>query len=609
MSRLHESLTSAAWCVVVVVALIASGCLPPLSRQTKPGPDWPDLADVPDGSNEGRRDAAVVVALDDPELGGRPGARAVADAWARELVHRQGVPARRVWLVRNRRATPTRVLRILERAKRRVPVGGSIWFVFIGRGNTPSTDAAGHLRLAPDRKGDTLDMLKVWASIGFGPQHSAFAVLDACDDSPAAGHLGGLPALRMEMRGDAVDTITISQRDRADLAFRLPEGPMKGGPVSLAVLMEQVKTLARQDGIKQRVRPASTVSMSAGIGPQCAATLPAGDGPALSYAMLGALRGWADDNDDALVTAEEATRYAGTVIRHAWSPGLPVPSPEAAGVNMVLSRSSGLPAPDLDAIIPAASTLEDRAALPPLRFDFTPERHVPAGRFTMGCAGHGNCEDDAEGKREVMVYDFTMDQTEVTWNDYADCVEAGACTALQLDDCYAYQEGEGFVLGGGIDPATITGEHPVTCVNWVQANAYCDWQGARLPREAEWEKAARGTDGRLYPWGDEAPTCEFANHNGCAEGPTSVGQHPDGASPYGMQDMAGNVWEWVEDWYQEDAYARTPRRRPPPLPDRSSVKVVRGGSFYDEATDLRASYRYGLTPTMGYSTVGFRCAR
>ena len=593
----------------MVVALILSGCLPPLSRQAKPGPGWPDLAEVPDGSKEGRRDAAVIVALDDPELGGRPGARAVADAWARELVRRQGIPARRVWLVRNERATPTRVLRVLERAKRRVPTGGSIWFVFIGRGNTPSTEAAGHLRLAPDRQGDTLDMLKVWAAIGFGPQHSAFAVLDACDDSPAAGHLGGLPALRMEIRGDAVNAIPISQQDRADLAFQPPPGPMKAGPASLAVLIHEVETLARQDQVKLRMRPASTVSMSAGIGPQCAATLPAGDGPALSYAMLGALRGWADENHDQLVTAEEATRYAGTLIRHAWSPGQPVPSPEAAGVNMVLSRSSGMPAPNLEDIIPAASTPEQRAALPPVQLDFTPEKHVPAGRFTMGCTGRDHCEADAQGQREIMVFDFTMDETEVTWNDYADCVDAGACTALKFDRCYAFREDEGFVLGGGIDASEISGDHPVTCVNWMQARAYCEWQGARLPREAEWEKAARGADGRSYPWGDQAPTCDRANFSGCASGPLPVGQHPKGMSPYGMQDMAGNVWEWVEDWYHEDAYTRRDRRRPPPLPDSSEVKVVRGGSFYDDPADLRASYRYGLTPNMGYSTVGFRCAR
>lgn len=599
-------------------------CLPPLAPHAQPGPGWPDLAQVPPGTSQGKRDAAVIVSLDSSEAAGRDGARELGDAWARELVERQGVPARRVWLLRDGRATAARVRRVLERARRRVPTGGSLWFVFVGRGNTSSPDQPGELLLAPHRKGSSLRQIEVWATLGFGPQHSAFAVLDACDDRPAAGQLGGLPALRLEWRGEAQLAIVMSPQDRSLLAGGGGEGtkterteaaaapptPKGSQGTMLGILVEQAKREAMRDSIRQRREPANLASMSAGVGPGCAAVLPLGEGPALSYAMLGALRGWGDVNADGRITAEEATEYVGQVVRHGWSPGEPVPNPEAAGINLVLSDSSGQPAPALSAIVPAAASPEERAALPPLRMDFDPVRHVPASSFALGCRAQSEgCEADEVATREAVVFDYTMDRTEVSWDDYADCVVEGGCKKINLDRCYVFQPDTGFVEGGGLGTELISGDRPVVCATWAQAEQYCQWRGQRLPTEPEWEKAARGTDGRRYPWGDEEPTCTLAHHHGCGAGTTPVGSHPEGASPYGMLDMAGNVWEWTQDWYATDAYERLPTRRPPTAPEDGRVKVVRGGSFYDDIDDLRSSYRYGLTPSHGYSTVGFRCAR
>ncbi|MCA9711693.1 MAG: formylglycine-generating enzyme family protein [Myxococcales bacterium] len=235
---------------------------------------------------------------------------------------------------------------------------------------------------------------------------------------------------------------------------------------------------------------------------------------------------------------------------------------------------------------------------------------IPSGRFAMGCRSTPGveCEDDALPVHRVRLPGFGLGRYEVTWDEYASCVEAGGCSAIKLARCYVWSEEEGFVLGAPLDARTVSAQRPVVCVTWGQARQFCEWRGQRLPAEAEWERAARGHDDRQYPWGDARPTCEHATMHGCGLGPREVGSAPAGVSPEGVHDLAGNVWEWTSDWYLEDAYRNVGSRGRPGGPSYGDVKVVRGGSFYEEADDLRASYRYGLTPDYGYSTVGLRCA-
>jgi formylglycine-generating enzyme required for sulfatase activity len=158
------------------------------------------------------------------------------------------------------------------------------------------------------------------------------------------------------------------------------------------------------------------------------------------------------------------------------------------------------------------------------------------------------------------------------------------------------------------DPAFAGPTQPVGGVTWNDADAYCKWAGKRLPTEAEWEKAARGPEGRRYPWGDEWDE-RRANGNRRLTRTAPVGSYPDGASPYGIHDMAGNVWEWVADWYGSDAYGRFGRTQNPTGPRTGDRKVLRGGSAFDGPDALRSASRLAYLPTDQDGNVGFRCAK
>jgi formylglycine-generating enzyme required for sulfatase activity len=205
---------------------------------------------------------------------------------------------------------------------------------------------------------------------------------------------------------------------------------------------------------------------------------------------------------------------------------------------------------------------------------------IPAGEFVMGCddSDHALCG-KAERRREIITLPaFAIDRTEVTQAAYQRCVEAKVCT----------------VPAGGFRP-TEACTHPVANVTWEQASKYCAWMDRRLPSEAEWEKAARGPDGRRFPWGDDPPTCAEANFGGCGlRGAVPVASHPSGASPYGVLDLAGNVREWVFD--REEGRAKQPKRG------------IRGGMFTDPAMHLRAVRRTWGDVSVSDLGIGFRCA-
>ena len=219
---------------------------------------------------------------------------------------------------------------------------------------------------------------------------------------------------------------------------------------------------------------------------------------------------------------------------------------------------------------------------------------VPAGEFIMG-SWTGDA--DERPVRRVYLDAYYMDKDQVTVGQYAQFLDATS---------------QGAPPDWPIMSRAMHQKRPVVNVDWADAVAYCKWAGKRQPTEAEWEKAARGTDGRTYPWGNEPPTKFHGNMNkelwNSHLGLAPVGMFEDGKSPYGINDMAGNVWQWVSDWYDDDYYGTAPLRNPTG-PATGFSKVVRGGSWGSGPEGLRSAERETHVPSFqGYGT-GFRCAK
>jgi formylglycine-generating enzyme required for sulfatase activity len=263
------------------------------------------------------------------------------------------------------------------------------------------------------------------------------------------------------------------------------------------------------------------------------------------------------------------------------------------------TRESSRPLPD-DAAIQRVNEqlrLVQREELQQLaqRGIVPPERMVliPGGEFLMGA------EDglpDARPMHRVTISGFWLDEYEVTNRRYRLCAEGGGCTVPK--DRSAYDD-------------TTRAEHPVTNVTWNQARGYCRWLGKRLPTEAEWEKSARGPDGRLFPWGNSEDVVKArartVEHNPVKNGTEPVGTIDFPVSPYGVVDLVTSVSEWVNDWYAEDFYRSSPARDPQG-PVRGSFRVLRGGESTDRPLELRASYRGWDDVTYWGPSLGFRCA-
>jgi formylglycine-generating enzyme required for sulfatase activity len=224
---------------------------------------------------------------------------------------------------------------------------------------------------------------------------------------------------------------------------------------------------------------------------------------------------------------------------------------------------------------------------------------IPAGSFLMGADPDApfNPWYGEYPQHEVNLSSFMISKTEVTNLMYRQCVYEDACespievSSSTRDDYFTNAQ---------------FNSYPVVNITWAQAENFCRWMGQRLPTEAEWEYAARGTSGNLFPWGNTPPNCSLANYQGCNGDTVPVGSYSSGVSPFGLFDMAGNVNEWVSDWMGEGYYYDSPVDNPPG-PDSGMDHIIRGGGWTDPMRELRSTSRGGMDPGKHDSSVGFRC--
>ncbi len=230
---------------------------------------------------------------------------------------------------------------------------------------------------------------------------------------------------------------------------------------------------------------------------------------------------------------------------------------------------------------------------PQIRFDWrTGENqiYIPAGAFVMGSNnGAGLTQNKAH---KVYLDAYWIDQVEVTNAMYAICVQAGSCTHPARYNNY-YDDSK-------------YADYPVVYVTWYAAETFCEWNNGKLPTEAQWEKAARGTDERRFPWGNTPTDSYLLNFNGQFKEPTSSYDYMVGMSPYGLLNLAGNVREWIWDWYDPDYYSVSPYRNPKG-PLTGVNKSLRGGAFYDNSQQVQAFFRENHDPKSAGMNRGLRC--
>lgn len=255
---------------------------------------------------------------------------------------------------------------------------------------------------------------------------------------------------------------------------------------------------------------------------------------------------------------------------------------------VVALACSAAPAP----VVAAAPAAKD--------LDTVPMVTIPAGEFLMGNP-EGKARADEWPQRSVYLDAFAIDQVEVTNERYM----AFVATTGHRNPPNPYGTGP-LLSAKGIE------QLPVVQTTWYDAKAYCSWAKKRLPTEAEWEKAARGTDGRLFPWGNEGATLKRSNFDREWQDESTlvpVGSLPDGDSPYGVKDMAGNAREWVSDWYDPDYYKHAPNRNPQGPDKKGVVRSIRGGSWHSPLADITASARGRGGFALQTHGTGFRCVR
>ena len=531
---------------------------------------WPDLASPARSIGGGDHDAAVIVGVEGyafvPPV---PGAEANAKAWYDYLTKTRNAAPGSVKLLLGSDAAREDMLAAAQKAAAKAGPDGTLWFVFIGHG-APSSDGKDGLLVAFDaqQKAESLQT------------HSL-----------RRGEL--LKSLRASRAGKIVVLID------ACFSGRGPDG------ASIAPGLQPLVTVAPLAAVDSRM-----VVLTAAKGDQFAGGLPGAPRPAFSYLVLGGLRGWAGQ---ARVTAGDLWHYASDAL-DATLTGRNQ-TPDLIGrEGVVVGSTPGEKGPDLAALakataggglqtggVPAtARPLAQRTrAVPAREVSENAARatagkagiqwiRIPGGSFIMGAAEVGSY---AQLQHRVTIKTFEMAKTLVTNKQYKACVAAGACTAA-----------------GSLDSKFEGDEQPVVGVDWSQAQTFAEWAGGHLPSEAEWEYAARsGGKNQKYPWGNEEADCTLAVIAGCGDSTAPVCSKPAGNTRQGLCDMAGNAWEWVQDWYHP-SYEGAPSDGSA-WEDSGVPRVYRGGAWYSAGEYALAAYRGFHDPDYHFDGLGFRVAR
>jgi serine/threonine-protein kinase len=289
--------------------------------------------------------------------------------------------------------------------------------------------------------------------------------------------------------------------------------------------------------------------------------------------------------------------------------------------ELLAALSPGNGSTSVPTLVPQATSLPTPTSFPVDIVDpmGIPMRLIPDGEFTMGSSAdqavlecqkynvdycQNNRFTNEEPVHQVRLDAFYMDIHEVTNANYKACVDARVCKPPQNNSSATRADYYG---NSQFD------NYPVVYVDWEMARTYCEWRGGHLPTEAQWEKAARGTSGRIYPWGNDMLRCGLANYNPqksglCVGDTTVVGSYADGISSYGMYDMAGNVWEWTLDWHTDRYDPNWPATNPTGA-STGTKRVLRGSSWFDYDFSVRTTFRGKADPALADNYIGLRCAR
>lgn len=558
-----------------------------VSQEVSP---WPDLAENKFPEGEGENDAALVISIEDYAfVEDVQGANKNAEDWYRYFVENKKISY--VKWIKDQEATLENMNQQIDLAIEKVQPEGRLWIVYIGHG----------------------------------------APLEG-KDGGLVGVDGQKTILSLQARSLSRNNVMSKISNKKIKTFVLLDACFSGILYSGVNIIENLQPVVpvqdlNYDGISL---------LTAAAGDQYAGPLPGLQRPAFSYLALGALKGWADNKKDGRITPSEINDY----VEHVLSLTLKdrVQKPQVFSNQLEEPLSFALEkAPSLPLILeklqkPAmvhemkqeapsdsnnkASKPQENHPKPISQQNLIPQEAqppldpyagmvlIPTGKFIFGSEGG---DEDEQPVSEVEMHKYYIDLYEVTVDSYRKCVEHGACT--EPNTTYEYCGGSWAQRNNWLQNR---GDHPVNCITWNQANDYCNWQGKHLPSEAEWERAARGSDGRTYPWGEANPTCDYAVIGGaswgCDRGTSwPVGSKARGVSPYGVHDMVGNVSEWVNDTYNNKNYSIFDEFMPPKDEMR---KVARGSGFSDSlSTRLRVTDRQAFEVDYISAELGFRCAK